>query len=315
MLVPMQRYARIRATNVSGSSASSTSPRNVRFGSAFEATSRARSSSPLGERHARRAAPRRRSCASTSAPVRISAPASRAASAMASVRRPIPPRTNPHWRTPPPASSLAWSCRSTNAVPGGGRAGHAVVDRVPAERRLHVLGLEVLGQEPLRRGGEQVGQVGRVAGAGGSASRPHFANSRRSRQRAQRGVGRDPIERGDHPLHEPRQVGPRTARARRRRAARTASSPRRSSAMSSPRSYVRAVGEQVPGRARRVDADAAADQVDVAPDGLAEHREHVGAGRSPEAGRELLGVARAAHGCRGARAPPCGARLVPGRRR
>ena len=30
----------------------------------------------------------------------------------------MPPRTNPHWRTPPSASSLAWSCSSTNAVPG-----------------------------------------------------------------------------------------------------------------------------------------------------------------------------------------------------
>ena len=30
----------------------------------------------------------------------------------------MPPRTNPHWRTPPSTSSLAWSCSSTYAVPG-----------------------------------------------------------------------------------------------------------------------------------------------------------------------------------------------------
>ena len=50
--------------------------------------------------------------------MRIVAPASRAASAIASVSRPIPPRTKPHWRIPPPACSEAWSCRRTNAVPG-----------------------------------------------------------------------------------------------------------------------------------------------------------------------------------------------------
>ena len=30
----------------------------------------------------------------------------------------MPPRTNPHWRTPTSEPSLAWSCSSTNAVPG-----------------------------------------------------------------------------------------------------------------------------------------------------------------------------------------------------
>jgi hypothetical protein len=39
---------------------------------------------------------------STSAPVRISAPASRAASAIADVTVPIPPRTNPHSCAPTP---------------------------------------------------------------------------------------------------------------------------------------------------------------------------------------------------------------------
>ena len=97
---------------------------------------------------------------STGAPVRIVAPASRAASAIASVSRPIPPRTKPHCRIPPPACSEAWSCRSTNAVPGVDGPPVRVVDRVPAERRAHLVAREVLGQVLGRRGAEQEQRVG-----------------------------------------------------------------------------------------------------------------------------------------------------------
>ena len=76
------------------------------MGSAFDNTRGACSSSPLDS-----ATPVARPFVvmmrSTSAPVRISAPASRAASAIISVTRPMPPRTNPHARGPPPVSSLA----------------------------------------------------------------------------------------------------------------------------------------------------------------------------------------------------------------
>ena len=76
------------------------------FGSALESTRAARSSSPPASTTPV-ARPPSISTLSTSAEVRISAPASRAASAIASVSRPIPPRTNPHWRIPPPACSEA----------------------------------------------------------------------------------------------------------------------------------------------------------------------------------------------------------------
>jgi hypothetical protein len=57
----------------------------------------------------------------------------------------------------------------------------------------------------------------------------------------------------------------------------------------------RAVREQVQARPRRVDHQAALRQTHVAPDRVAQHREHVGAGRRAEPGRELLGVACSAH--------------------
>ena len=117
MLVPMQRYASIRARNSSGRSRGSARRRKVRFGSALDTTRRAAISSPVVSRTPV-AAPPRVTIRSTSAFVRISQPASRAASAISSVTRPMPPRTNPHCRTPPSAASLAWSCNSTNAVPG-----------------------------------------------------------------------------------------------------------------------------------------------------------------------------------------------------
>jgi hypothetical protein len=55
-----------------------------------------------------------------------------------------------------------------------------------------------------------------------------------------------------------------------------------------------AVREQVQRRARGVDDDPALDEPHVTPDRLAQHREHVRAGRSAEARRELLGDAGAA---------------------
>ena len=112
MLVPSQRYARSAAANRSGSSSCPTRSRKVVFGSAFESTRPARIRSPPAS-----ATPTARPCSttirSTGASVRTVAPASRAASAIASVTLPIPPRTKPHWRIPPPACSAAWSWSRT----------------------------------------------------------------------------------------------------------------------------------------------------------------------------------------------------------
>ena len=55
-----------------------------------------------------------------------------------------------------------------------------------------------------------------------------------------------------------------------------------------------AVGKAVERRAGGVDLDPALGQLHVPPDGLAQHADHVGAGRRAEAGSELLGHAGAA---------------------
>ena len=112
MLDPSIRKPLIWATKSEGRAADRHSDRNVRCGSAFETTVSASISSPPAS-----TTPTARSPStltdSTSASVRIVAPASRAASAMASVTLPIPPSTKPHWRIPPSGSPEAWSCSST----------------------------------------------------------------------------------------------------------------------------------------------------------------------------------------------------------
>ena len=87
------------------------------MGSAFESTVAASITSPDSS-STPVAAPPSASTRATGASVRISAPASRAASAIIRVTSPMPPGTKPQRRMPPPASSAAWSCSSTYAVPG-----------------------------------------------------------------------------------------------------------------------------------------------------------------------------------------------------
>ena len=84
----------------------------MRLGSALESTTPADSSLPSASSTCV-ARPFAVTIRSTSASQRISAPASRAASAISRVTSPMPPRTNPQVRTPPPDSSDAWSCSST----------------------------------------------------------------------------------------------------------------------------------------------------------------------------------------------------------
>jgi hypothetical protein len=82
----------MRSRNSAGSAPSGVSLRNVRLGSAFESTARARSVSPLSSTTPV-AAPPSTSTSATGAEVRISTPRSRAAAASDCVTPPMPPRT------------------------------------------------------------------------------------------------------------------------------------------------------------------------------------------------------------------------------
>ena len=197
---------------------------------------------PRGQRSPRRrraarptARPPRVTTCSTSASQRISHPASRAASAIVAVSTPMPPRTKPHCRTPPSTSSLAWSCSSTYAVPGRRRTRDAVVDRVPSERRLHVLALEPLRQELVRARREEEREVGEALALAQPDAVPTSPARARSRQRAHARIGRRPVERGQHRLHELRRGRPRTAAAPARRRSENRRVASTLAAMSSPR--------------------------------------------------------------------------------
>ena len=102
---PRKRNARTPRISSSGSSFSSTRSRKVRRGSRLEDTTFACSSSPLA-----RATPVTRpfltSTCATGASVRISAPASRAAEAIASATAPVPPLAKPHARKWPSISPM-----------------------------------------------------------------------------------------------------------------------------------------------------------------------------------------------------------------
>ncbi len=149
---------------------------------------------PLGARSPRRPRARRPTARpssirirSTGASVRISAPASRAASAIASVRRPIPPRTKPHWRMPPPGLLGGVVVQQHERGARGRRPAGRVVDRVPAERRPHLLALEVLGQVLGRRGAEEeerVGDRGRGCAPRAQPRRRELARAHAARGRA-----------------------------------------------------------------------------------------------------------------------------------
>ena len=212
----------------------------------------------------------------------------------------MPPRTNPHWRTPPSASSLAWSCSSTYAVPGRRRPRHAVVDRVPAERGLHVLGLEPLRQELVRARREQERQVGEPL-ALPQAERAPLRQRPEVAQRPHARIGRGPVERRAARPARARRDRPRTAAAPARRPSRTAASLDVGGHVVA-QVVVRAVRIQVQRRTRPDRRRCRAARAHVAPDRLAQHREHVGARRRAVAGRELLGVAGAPDDVAAARA-------------
>ena len=174
---------------------------------------------------------------------------------------------------------------------GRGGTGDAVVDRVPAERGLHVLALEPFRQELRRARGEQereIGQLPPVPNADPSPAR----ELAQVRERAHARIGRRPVERGDHPLDHRRQMA-----LERRQGACVRG--REASRLGHVRGHVlaevvvRAVGEQVERRTGRIDHDAAPHEVHVLPDGLAQHRQDVGARGRAEPRSELFRVAGA----------------------
>ena len=131
MLAPSHRYARIDPRKSAGRSAASISVRKVRFGSALDSTRRAWISSPSA-RTTPVARPPRIAIRATVVPVRIAAPASRAASAIRAVTTPIPPGTKPQPR-PPPEPPDAASCSRLYAVPGvDGPARVLLIDSQPS---------------------------------------------------------------------------------------------------------------------------------------------------------------------------------------
>ena len=176
---------------------------------------------------------------------------------------------------------------------GGRRAGGRVVDRVPAERRSHLLGLEVLGEVLGRRGAEEEERVGDPRC--GCARRAGRGSRDRQLARRARGAGSGGVVSISGVISSAisassaSKPGSALASAAEKRANSSWVSARSSSSCSE-----RAVGEEVQRRARRVDLDPALDQLQVAPDRLAQHAQHVGAGRGAVAGRELLGHAAAA---------------------
>ena len=228
----------------------------------------------------------------------------------------MPPRTKPQLRIPPPACSAAWSWSSTYAVPGRRGAGDRVVDRVPAERRLaraRTRSARPGTASPRWRTGRARRDRAAVARRAVRASSAAPASSRGARRA---GVGRRRVDQRPDQLGELGRARPRTpaAPARRRREKRPTSSWAAGDVVAEQCSRAPS-GNRLSDGPGGVDLDAALDQPHVAPDRLAQHAEHVGAGRGAEAGRELLGDAGSRRRSRAARGPASAGRPRPGSRR
>ena len=176
---------------------------------------------------------------------------------------------------------------------GRARAGDAVVDRVPAERRLQVIGLEPLVQVLRDRRCEQVADLEQRTAVAERAT-AQLAHPQQVAWVHGRRVGRGGVEQradGGGQLAQPglerRQATGVTGREPPRlldRAVELVVQQER-----------RPVGEQVEAGAGGGDGQAALGEPHVLPDALAQHAQHIGAGRRAEARRELLGDAGATH--------------------
>ncbi len=121
----------------------STRRRNVSRGSTLEATTPAAISSPFFEHDARAPCSLATRMRATAASVRISTPASRAASAMAFEIAPVPPRAEP------PRSERAVDLAHVVMQQHVRRAGRAHAEERPDDARRRHRGLEHVGLEPL----------------------------------------------------------------------------------------------------------------------------------------------------------------------
>ena len=227
----------------------------------------------------------------------------------------MPPRTKPHCADPALRVPGGVVVQQHVAGAGGRRPGQAVVDRVPAERDLHDVACRT-----TRRGSRwprwRAAAASRRSACGASArSGPDseaVVQSRRCRIERS-GGGRSIVGSITWASWPSFSSNSPSARRRASRSGSTASMSR--SAGSSPSSSDVPSGKQVQRRSGRGDAEAALDQLDVAPHRGAQHGQHIGAGGGAEAGRELLGDAGAADERRAARAPAARGRPGPGRRR
>ena len=175
---------------------------------------------------------------------------------------------------------------------GRARTGNAVVDRVPAERCLQVIGLEPLVQVLRGRRREQVADLEQRAAVAERAA-AQLAHPQQVAGVHRRRVGRGGVEQradGGGQLAQPRLEGRQPAGVAGREPARLLDR----AVELVVQQKRRAVGEQVEAGAGGGDGQAALREPHVLPDALAQHAQHVGAGRCAEAGRELLGDAGAA---------------------
>ena len=120
-------------------------------------------------------------------------------------------------------------------VAGAGRRrpGHAVVDGVPAEGRLHVVTLEPLRQELVRARREQVRQVGEALALPQADASP-LRQRAQVRERAHARIGRRPVERREGRPARARRGSPRSRAGHAHRRTRTVVASTLA-AMSSPR--------------------------------------------------------------------------------
>ena len=279
------------------------------FGSAFESTRR-------GAELARRRRARRRRRGRPSTRIRSTgASGADLGARLARRRRPSPRSAGRCRRARSPTggsrrrpASEAWSWSRTKAVPGvDGPPVESLIACQPSAARTcsdSKHSRQVLGG----RGAEHVEGVGDPrAVAGRRAPRPREpAELARAQGAGSGGVVSNSgvISAGDLRRARPRSAGSARASAGGEAPHLVAGSRARSSSRCSAEPSANRLSAG-PGR---VDLDPALDQAQVPPDRLAQHAQHVGAGRGAEAGRELLGDAAAADDLAALAAPPCAGR-------
>ena len=186
-LAPWQRYARIAPRNAAGQVGRVAQPQERALGIGVRDARRGREGAAVAS-STPRARPPSTTTRATSAPVRISAPCSRAASAI--IRGHLAHAAGDEAPGHGAGRVGRMLVQQRDAGAGVRRPGERVRDRVPAQRRLHVLRLEARVQvAPRRRRQELGGTLGDAAAAGGAEpdpDRPGRRVHRREEERADR---------------------------------------------------------------------------------------------------------------------------------